>query len=214
MPHVDGSLIGRREALRRAALTVGAAISAPTIAAVLAGCEARPADAHWRPRVLDDSQADLIGALVDQIIPQTDTPGARAAGVPQFIDALLADYYTAAERQRFTDGLREIDARAVQTYRQRFARCAPGDQRTLLEQLDREAFAPPAAASNEADSTRAAAASSPRATTPFFRTLKELTIVGYYTSRAGATTELHYVAVPGRYDGCVPLDKIGRTWAV
>jgi hypothetical protein len=53
-----------------------------------------------------------------------------------------------------------------------------------------------------------------RAADPFFRSLKELTLVGYYTSEIGATRELQYAPLPGRYDGCVPLAQIGRTWAV
>ena len=65
----------------------------------------------------------------------------------------------------------------------------PDQQRALLERLDREAA-------------------------PFFRSLKELTLVGYYTSEIGATRELHHAPVPGRYDGCVPLAQVGRTWAV
>jgi hypothetical protein len=61
----------------------------------------------------------------------------------------------------------------------------------------------------------AASSSAPSASTRhYFRTIKELVIVGYYTSQPGATKELRYVQVPGRFDGCVPMSKIGRTWAV
>jgi hypothetical protein len=49
---------------------------------------------------------------------------------------------------------------------------------------------------------------------PFWRTMKELTLVGYYTSEPGATKELRYEATPARYDACVPLAKIGRAWSV
>jgi hypothetical protein len=48
----------------------------------------------------------------------------------------------------------------------------------------------------------------------WFRTIKELTVLGYYTSEIGATQELKHVAVPGRFDACVPFEQIGRTWAV
>jgi hypothetical protein len=68
----------------------------------------------------------------------------------------------------------------------------------VLEALDREAFA------GRADPLKPS----------FFRTFKELTLVGYYTSEIGATRELHHAPVPGRYDGCVPLAQVGRTWAV
>jgi hypothetical protein len=166
-------MIDRREALRRAALVLGGVLSAPTVAGVLAGCEARDAPAGtWRPRALTPDQAELVATIADQILPETDTPGARAVGVHRFIDALLAESYSAAERERFVTGL-----------------VALGRQRAQLERLDREAQ-------------------------PFFRSLKELTLVGYYTSEVGATRELHHVPVPGRYDGCVPLAQVGRTWAV
>src|SRR5258706_203268 len=167
-------VIDRREALRRAALV---------LAGVLAGCEARrtPA-AAWRPRVLDSDQAELLATIAEHILPETDTPGARAVGVHRFIDALVAESYGAEERQQFLAGLAGLDGRAFR------ARTAD-EQLALLGDLDRTAD-------------------------PFFRSLKELTLVGYYTSEVGATRELQYVPLPGRYDGCVPLAQIGRTWAV
>jgi len=174
--------IDRREALRRAALVLGGVLSAPLAAGVLAGCEARGApEGSWRPRALTPDQAELVATIAEQILPETDTPGARAVGVHRFIDALLAESYSAEQRERFVAGLADL-GRAFQT-------STPDQQRALLERLDHEAA-------------------------PFFRTLKELTLVGYYTSEIGATRELHHAPVPGRYDGCVPLAQVGRTWAV
>jgi len=174
--------IARREALRRAALVLGGVVSAPLAAGVLAGCEARGVpDGSWHPRALTPDQAELVATIADQILPPTDTPGARAVGVHRFIDALLAESYSAAERERFVAGLVDLG--------RTFQAGTPDQQRALLERLDREAA-------------------------PFFRGLKELTLVGYYTSEIGATRELHHAPVPGRYDGCVPLAQVGRTWAV
>jgi glucoside 3-dehydrogenase (cytochrome c) hitch-hiker subunit len=188
--------IDRREALRRAALLLGGALAAPTVAGVLAGCQAaRVPDGTWAPRALTRVQADLVAAIAEHILPETDTPGARAAGVHRFIDAMLAESYPPPERQRFLAGLADVDARAERASRRPFLQCAAEDQRALLEALDREALAATAAV-------------------PFFRTMKELTLVGYYTSEIGATRELHHSPVPGRYDGCVPVAQVGRTWAV
>jgi hypothetical protein len=203
--------IDRREALRRAALLLGGALAAPTVAGVLAGCRAaRVPDGVWAPRALTRAQVDLVAAIADSILPDTDTPGARAAGVHRFIDALLAESYTAPERSRFLAGLAEVDARAGRAAGRPFLECASGDQRALLEALDREAFAsPPVPLSTTwRGGTRGGPA------VPFFRTMKELTLVGYYTSEIGATRELHHAPVPGRYDGCVPLAQVGRTWAL
>src|SRR5205823_4919594 len=86
----------RYSALRRAALVVGGVLSAPFAAGVLAGCEARGApEGSWRPRALTPDQAELVAAIAEQILPETDTPGARAVGVHRFIDALLAESYSA-----------------------------------------------------------------------------------------------------------------------
>jgi len=184
-PSAGPAVIDRREALRRAALVLGGVLSAPLAAGVLAGCEARGApEGTWRPRALTRDQAELVATIAEQILPETDTPGARAVGVHRFIDALLAESYSAEQRERFVAALSDL-GRTLQT-------STSDQQRALLERLDR-------------GEGKAA---------PFFRTLKELTLVGYYTSEIGATRELHHAPVPGRYDGCVPLAQVGRTWAV
>ncbi len=188
-------VIDRREALRRAALLLGGAISTPAVLGVLAGCDAStPVAGGWSPRALTPSQADLVAAIAERIIPETDTVGARGAEVHRFIDTMLAEYYTAPERDSFLSGLADVDARAQQACGHRFVDCPTKDQHALLEQIDREAFA---------------SAAQP---TPFFRTMKELTILGYYTSKVGATSELRHVQVPGGYDGCVPLTKTDRAF--
>ncbi len=188
-------LIDRREALRRAALLLGGVISAPVVAGVLAGCGAR------RSGALSSEQLELVATIADHILPETDTPGARAVGVHEFIDAMLAEGYAGEGRAPFFAGLADVDARARAACGRPFLQCARAQQRAVLDDLDRETFARPAPPPGSAE-------------VPFFRTLKELTLIGYYTSEVGATRELYHVPVPGRYDGCVPLAKIGRTWAV
>jgi len=102
---------------------------------------------------------------------------------------MLAEAYSTQERQPFVAGLADVDRRARAAHGRSFMECPAAEQVALLETLD-------------------------RAADPAFRALKELTLVGYYTSEIGATRELRHVAVPGRFEGCVPLTKIGRTWAV
>lgn len=186
--------IDRREALRQAALLLGGALSAPAIAGVLAGCDASAVLAAQR-HALSPAQLELVATMAEHILPATDTPGARAAGVHRFIDRMMAEYYSAADRQRFIAGLADVDDRAKRAHGLAFLKCTPAQQRSVLGDIDREAFTGPRA----------------RQQPHFFRTMKELTVVGYYTSQIGATKELRHVAVPGRFNGCVP---VGRTWAV
>ena len=204
--------IDRREALRRAAIALGAAVSGPTLAAVLAGCgDARPRPAAAAAPPLSESQSALIAAIAEQIIPETDTPGARSAGVPGFIATMLAEYYTPAERERFLAGLADVDARAHARFGRPFVRCTSDQQHALVLALDTETFP---GSSGSAAAAGSAASRGAHAPPTFYRLMKELTVVGYYTSEPGATKELRYVQVPGRFDGCVPLAKIGRAWAV
>jgi hypothetical protein len=167
-------MMNRREAIERMALALGASLCSPAIAR--AAAEAIASGDGYAPRALTPRQLEQVATIADGIIPRTDTPGARDAGVHRFIDTMLAEYYTGPERERFIAGLDAIRQSK--------------DPRAALEQLDREGH------------------------DPFFRMMKELTILGYYTSQPGATKELHYVQVPGRYDGCVPFPPNGRAWAV
>lgn len=205
-----GSTITRREALRRAAWILGGTVSAPTILGVLAGCQAERT-AAWTPRTLSPDQRGTVDAIADIIIPETDTPGARAAGVDQFVDAMLSDYYPAKERDRFLAGLARVDARAQRQHSAPFSRLSKEQQTAIVLDLDKAAFTEPPAkpvASAPRPEVRktdvpvgpGVGADPKEASTPepdpdigresFFRRMKELTVVGYYTSELGQTREL------------------------
>src|SRR2546425_7148847 len=102
--------ITRREALARVAVLLGGAISAPTMAGVLDAATRRAlATAQgWAPRTLSPSQLELVAVMAEHIIPRTDTPGERAAGVNRFVDTLLTDHYPTAERDRFRSEERRV----------------------------------------------------------------------------------------------------------
>jgi hypothetical protein len=228
--------IDRREALRRTALLLGGAISAPTLAAMLAGCETPAAgETGWTPRALTDAQGAQVATIAEHIIPATDTPGARAAGVHRFIDTMLAEYYSPDERAAFLAGLAAVDARARAAKDKSFLDLSAPEQRDVLALLDAEAYRrAPARGTNaaasavhgqDAEDTRTEGATADQRKRdpvrphpepdrrPFFHTMKELTLLGYYTSQIGATQELKYARVPGRFDGCVPFATIGRAWS-
>jgi len=226
----------RREALRRLGLLAGGALSASTVVGLLAGCRAeRSVEGGYVFRALDADQQELTGALVDILLPATDTPGAREAGVPAFIDKLLADWMTGDESARFLAGLEDVDARAQGAHGARFVDIGAARQTTLVAALDREAFPPYEEPPGEAEAAEASAGNAQSGTTamadageqqagqvaappeeaspPFFSTLKELTVAGYYTSEVGASQELRWSAAPGEYRPDVPLAEVGRAWA-
>ena len=189
--------ISRRQALEQVALLLGGAISAPTVAGVLSPATRRAwaASPAWAPRTLSPAQLELVATLAEHIIPQTDTPGARTAGVHRFVDTLLTDHYAATERDRFLAGLTAVDGRARSAHGNVFVQCAPEQRIALLTEMDAAAYA---SGSGE-DGW-------------FFRRMKELTLVGYYTSEMGATRELH-ISPFGPYHGDIPYRSVGRSWA-
>ena len=256
--------ITRRAALQRAAWMLGGAISAPTILGVLAGCggqadapkagaAAASAPKPYVARTLSPEQNELVATISEAIIPQTDTPGARAARVNEFVDAMLTDYLPARERERFLAGLARVDARARRAHGRAFLECPAEQQEAVLRDFDRAAYGAPGEAT--AAPKGGAAARDPRAAAErnpvtqrvegavstgrsgtsgmmasgaesvdgkvdpedvgrqaFFRTMKELTLVGYYTSQVGATQELRVMPM-GPYLADVPYAQVGRAWA-
>jgi hypothetical protein len=146
--------------------------------------------------VLDPHQDATVVALTDVILPATDTPGARAARVNEFIDLLLAEWYDAEDRDRFLAGLAGVDARARAAFAKDFVAGTPQEQAALLTVLDAEAAR---------WSARPEAA---RGAEPFYRRIRWLTLFGYYTSEIGAGREQHYAIIPGRYVPCAPVDTL------
>jgi hypothetical protein len=144
-------------------------------------------------RTLDPHQNETIATIAELIIPKTDTPGAREAGVPAFIDVMLADWGDDDQRQMIAAGLANVDERSRATYGKDFIGCTPAQQTEVLEDLDYELAR---LRDTKSDTSK-----------NFFQAMKWLTLTGYYTSEVGATSEQHFRIVPTRYEPCYPLEQ-------
>jgi len=239
----DGQDITRREAVARTALFLGGTLAASSIAGVRGDAWVRAAAPGWRAGTLTAGQSELVATIAEHIIPATDTPGARAAGVHRFIDVILSDYYKDDERKRFLDGLAQLEARAEKELGAPFMKSTAAKQLALLTAIDAEAYPPQrvlekaepmnAERARMRDSLARQSSTGPTVSDPtrpsadggggetarreaergwFFRRMKELTLLGYYTSEAGAMTELK-VNPMGVYRGDIPYRSIGHAWA-
>jgi gluconate 2-dehydrogenase gamma chain len=188
-------MLNRRDAIRGLALTIGAT-SAGLAGSAMAADGLPPLT--WTPTALTLDQARLVDVVAELIIPATDTPGARQAGVPQFVDRALADYCDKAQAQLLRTGLDRMDANARTVHGAAFVALTAPQQVALLAGYDREASA-----------VRNQTPKEPH----FFLALEDLVTIGYFTSEPGATVALRYDPVPGEYHGCVPLAQLGRAWA-
>ena len=194
-------MIDRRELIQRAAILLGGAISSSAMAGVLAGCVSTPPAAGDKQTFFTVAEMKTATAAADQILPRTDTPGAVDAGVPGFMDRMLAGYYQDRQRRVVRDGLARMDKDAIAAHSLAFAALSAEQQVALMKVYDREAY----------DQSRRNAGAN--ADPHFFRVLKELTVVGFCTSEAGATKFLKYAANPGPFKGDVRYSQIGKAWA-
>ncbi len=190
----------RREALRRTALLMGGAVSAPAIMGILKGCTAKPT-IDWKPEFLTEEQGILVSQVAEVIIPKTDTPGAIEVGVPAFIDLLLKDVYAKEEQDFFLTSLQEFDDKAKEAHGNSFIKLNAEKQAAFVKQMHDDAI--------EASRTQ----KPPKR--PFILITKELTMLGFFTSKVGCEQVLQYEAVPGSYKGCIPVAEAGngKTWA-
>lgn len=111
---------------------------------------------------------------------------------------MLADWFAPTERNYFFRGLRDVDALAQKRHSTKFVECTVDVQTAILKKLETEAL------SRRTENS---------ALNPFFSQMKELTLIGYFTSEIGATQELKHFVATDNYDGCIPFDEIGRPWS-
>ncbi len=143
------------------------------------------------------------GTIAEMIIPATDTPGATAAKVNEFVDLALGEWFDDGERKGFLDGLAEVDARSRKRFSKDFTGCTPEQQTEMLQLLDAEV-------AGLRDADKQGTHREPSPSQRFFGNMKRVTLLAYFTSEVGQTEELHNPIIPGRYDGCVLLEQRGK----
>lgn len=159
-------------------------------------------------RTLNPHQNETVVAMIDQIIPATDTPGAKAARVNEFIDVILTEWATEEERQNFLKGLAGVDQQSNALFGKNFADASSAQQVALLEAMEdvamTEHYHHVRRSTAETEEER-----DPQLRGNFFKVCKRITVHGYYTSEIGFTQELKDQIIPGALHGCtpVPLEK-------
>jgi Gluconate 2-dehydrogenase subunit 3 len=189
----------RREALRlMGAASVFSVLSSDLFAATLQAQLA--ANQAGTLRTLSPAQNDIVVAMTDVMIPATDTPGAKAAKVNEFIDLILTEWATEDERKIFLEGLAEADRRTNALFGHGFATASAKEQAAIVQGFDEEL----ATSSNEKlpEQIRSWEIT---LLLPFFAQMRRLTLVGYYTSSIGQEQELKVDIIPGALHGCVPV---------
>jgi hypothetical protein len=215
-------LITRREAiLRVTAILGGVALIGGT--ALLTGCRQENTDAPFTP-----DEIAYLDEIAETILPETSTPGAKAAKTGAFMALIVTDSYSPEERRVFREGMHKLDKASDKAYGVSFVKATPQQRLTLLNVVDREQFdegeARKAASIKKAEAflaeksapvgdVSAASAITAKPASHYFRMMKELALLGYFTSEIGCTQAQRYAETPGRYDPCVPYTPGQKAWA-
>jgi hypothetical protein len=229
--------MNRRDAVRNVAFLMGGALSATTIGVFLESCNSPSIKTNGN--LFTDDQQKLITEVADIIIPTTSSPGAKAAGVGPFISLMLKDCYPADAQKAFVKGLEDLDKQAKEEYKKSFIELSVAQRQELLGKV-REATLVATKAEKENLNKQQQAEKDKQKTNPvdeaksqtenagnvsilpkdkpameprFFAIIRDLTLLGYFTSEVGATQAYAFVEIPGRYDGCVDLKPGQRVWS-
>jgi hypothetical protein len=156
----------------------------------------------------------LLDEIADTILPPTSTPGAKAAQTGAFMALMVTDGYTPENQTVFRNGLASLDAECRRDHGVPFVSAGAEQRLALLQRLDREQKAYMDARAGTS-ATRAPLPARPPSGLPvhYFRMMKELALLGYFTSEIGCTQAQRYIESPGRFDPCVPHAPGDRTWA-
>jgi hypothetical protein len=183
--------LDRRDALAGMAAMFGSALFAPIARAAAAGVTPSVDDPPSSP-VFSEDQRALVTALSERVMPTTDTPGAIAAGVPAFIEKMLADWASPDDKKPILAGLDAIEARSQADYKIAASK-ASAEQHDALLTLAMEDKLPGGK--------------------DFFEKFRQLVLTGYFTSEVGITQEREYLPVPGRYDGAFPYSQVNKVYS-
>lgn len=174
------------------------------------------------PDIFAPEDAAFLDEVAEVIIPKTDTPGAKDAGVGAFMTVYVSDCFTADEQADFRAGLEALKAEAQEKYGKPFLDLTPGEKQEFLQAASVEAAGQARLVADalakqkqdEAQQTNDAADADTQlnvvaADMPklhWFTPIQQLTLFGFFTSEPGATQVLRYEAVPGEYNGDLPYN--------
>jgi len=179
----------RRAALKKTALLLGGtSISAVSLTTLWQRCSPQKSP-EWTPHFFSKQQFDTISAIAEQIIPETETLGAKGVGVDRFIDLLLKDVYSKQEQDQFLEGLVEFEQQCQRELGKHLYKCELSQQQIFLRKHQTEMLQ--------------LVKVNKETKLPFFLKVKELTLWSFFTSEQGIKQNLLYRPVPGKYEGCI-----------
>ncbi|TXE12123.1 gluconate 2-dehydrogenase subunit 3 family protein [Algoriphagus aquimarinus] len=184
--------MNRRDALKSVMVMMGGTMIGAT--AIMTGCTP---ENQIEGLDFDPDDIAFLDELGDTIIPETDTPGAKAVGIGSFMVMMVKDTYDGDSQKEFVDGLNKLRKDFKSANGKDFVG-APAEERLAYLNKMNEEFK----------------ASGKDRSPKVINMLRDLTVLGYFSSEIGATQALNYVETPGRFDPCIPYNKGDKEYAI
>lgn len=205
----------RREALQQVAAVLGGAalLGGDRLLAVSFDGPALAAAMAQGAGAFTAADIALLDEIAETILPETSTPGAKAARTGAFMALMVTAAYTDRDRDVFRAGMDQLDQACAKAHAVSFMQASPAQRLALLEVLDREQKTAMEERAHAPRSRAPAAAPADDQPAHYFRMMKELALLGYFTSEVGYTRAMRYVETPDRFDPCAPHAPGDRSWA-
>ena len=180
--------MNRRKAIQQTVYLLGGAVSASVIAGAMSGCKPKGA-LDWAPQFLTKEQAETIEALAETILPETDTPGAKSLHLTEFIDLMLKNVFNGFEQLQFPKELVKFEEKCQFFTGNNFLNSSPDERQKFLVLNEKKALG------NQQKTGEKA----------FISKIKELVLVGYFTSEYAIKELMNYNPLPTKFEGCVAV---------
>ncbi len=188
--------MNRREAISKIAILVGGTISAPTLSAMDRVGKVKSTSLLDSAFVLTEAQRKIVAEVAEHIIPKTTTAGAKDAGVPAFIEMMLNDCYKLPEHNSFLAGVVGLE-------KVNFLSQSKDEQIATLKQVEsdtKELMKAYNVKQVKVGDNVDKESMSGKQGVPFWRLMKELTLLGYFTSEQGVKASFEYEPIPGKFE--------------
>lgn len=195
----------RRKALQKTGLIAGAAIAIPSLMSLLQSCESE-SRLNWQPLFFDEGEARFIAAIVDELLPRTDTPGALDVKVDLFIDKVVAKTFSTEGQKHFRSEIGNFNEACSQKLGTDFVGLNDDQKRELLRTAEAE--------SGKFSGSVWGTAVGKQEPIGFYRSLKSMAIWAYFTSEEIGEKVLNYDPIPQEYLGCIPLSEVGNRYSL
>jgi Gluconate 2-dehydrogenase subunit 3 len=193
--------MNRRDALKQTVLVLGYTVAVPSVLSILAGCQ-NNSTLTWKPEFFSHQQASVISELTETILPRTKIPGAKDLHIDEFIDRILKQVLSPEDQKTFLKGMDSFEDESKEVNGKSFIDSSPEQRTLLLTKLEKETEKTPV-------SVWGINMKKDAGPLPFYRQVKELTLLGYFTSKEIGKEVLVYDPVPGKYIADMPLVQPG-----